>query len=631
MSEFQAKLKAILDTSDVDKSIKGIESTKITLSNIAISSQAKSSLKTAIQDALKDIKVDLNINANGKSGGTGFNKVTKEAQKLQSVMDKINSYSLDASIAKVTQKYSQYAGSGHAKLSEIETDLKEIQSLQNKLNSGSTTNMVQDYEKLQSTLKKVQNNLTIVSSEGSKAVSALQKTNLDNSMQAWCNNNTKAVKVYGSAIEELRKELQNVTDVKGLNDISNQFKAIQLEAKATGNVGKSLADEFKSAAVSLAGFITAGAGIDTIVSAMQDGVSTVIDLDTALVDLQKTTTATASELNQFYEDANNVAKQYGASTQEIIQTAADWSRLGYNIDDSKLMSQYASMFKSISPGMDIDSSTNGLVSIMKAFGIEASDALDGVMSKINIVGNSFATSNVDIVEGLKRSSAAMAAGNNTLEETVGLFTSAEEIINDPSSVGNALKTISMRLRGYDEETETLSDDLQTITGDIADLTKTASNNYSGVSLFTDETRETYKSTAQILSDISDIWDELTDKTQAQLLEKMFGKNRASVGAALIEQMKNGTYDRVIESMTDSTGNAEKEMEIITQSIEYKLNALKETGTGIWQNLFGREEIGAVIDLLTQLAEVIQFVTKNIGLFRTAGVATGIAALVKNLG
>lgn len=50
------------------------------------------------------------------------------------------------------------------------------------------------------------------------------------------------------------------------------------------------------------------------------------------------------------------------------------------------MAQVSSLFKSISPGATIDDATTGLVSIMKAFDIEASDALDGVASKINIVG-----------------------------------------------------------------------------------------------------------------------------------------------------------------------------------------------------------------------------------------------------
>jgi hypothetical protein len=66
---------------------------------------------------------------------------------------------------------------------------------------------------------------------------------------------------------------------------------------------------------------------------------------------------------------------------------------------------------------------------------------------------------------------------------------------------------------YDEETEELSEDYENLSGDIADLTKTASTP-GGISLFTDETKETYKSTYQILKEISQIFDEMSDKNQA---------------------------------------------------------------------------------------------------------------------
>lgn len=102
----------------------------------------------------------------------------------------------------------------------------------------------------------------------------------------------------------------------------------------------------------------------------------------------------ASELGSFYTDANVVAKQYGATTQEIIQSAADWSRLGYSSQEAaSTMSKLSSMMSTISPGMSVEEATTGLVSIMKAYGFEAEEVLDGVMSKINAVGNTAATSN----------------------------------------------------------------------------------------------------------------------------------------------------------------------------------------------------------------------------------------------
>lgn len=80
----------------------------------------------------------------------------------------------------------------------------------------------------------------------------------------------------------------------------------------------------------------------------------------------------------------------------------------------------------------------------------------------------------------------------------------------------------MRIRGFNEDTEELDEDLVNIKNDISEFTN------GKISIMEDA--DTYKSTFQILSDISDIWDELTDKQQAGLTEKLFGKTRANVHA-----------------------------------------------------------------------------------------------------
>jgi len=132
--------------------------------------------------------------------------------------------------------------------------------------------------------------------------------------------------------------------------------------------------------------------------------------------------------------------------------------------------------------------------------------------------NNFALSNADVMTALKNSSASMAAANATFEETVALITAGQEIAQDSSKVGNALRTISMRIRGMNEETQELDGSLQTIGGDVYDLTN------GKVSIMLDP--ETYKSPYKILQEISHVWDELTDVQHAQLAEELFGKNRA---------------------------------------------------------------------------------------------------------
>jgi len=87
----------------------------------------------------------------------------------------------------------------------------------------------------------------------------------------------------------------------------------------------------------------------------------------------------------------------------------------------------------------------------------------------------------------------------------------------------------------------------------------------------------------------------------------------------------------MDAMNNSAGAADKEMEIITNSLTYKLNALRETGTGIWQNLFQRDDLGGVIDDLTALLSVIEALTDKLGLIGTiVGVGGGAVGIFKYL-
>ena len=183
-------------------------------------------------------------------------------------------------------------------------------------------------------------------------------------------------------------------------------------------------------------------------------------------------------------------------------------------------------------------------------------------------------------------------------------------------------------RMYDEETESLSDDLKNISGDIANLTKSASTP-GGISLFTDDTKETYKSTYQILKEISQIWDELSDKNQAQLLEKLAGKRGGQVVAGLLSNF--GAVEKALAEMEGAAGSADAEMGIIQQSIDYKLNALKETWVGTAQTIVDRGGLGTIVDGLTKISEVLGLVVDKAGLIGTIGLGAGLFTGTQNVG
>lgn len=68
-----------------------------------------------------------------------------------------------------------------------------------------------------------------------------------------------------------------------------------------------------------------------MIGEIRQAVSQVVELDTALVDLRKTANMSTQELNAFYNSSNDIAKQMGVTTKEIISQAGAWSR--FNIID----------------------------------------------------------------------------------------------------------------------------------------------------------------------------------------------------------------------------------------------------------------------------------------------------------
>ena len=250
------------------------------------------------------------------------------------------------------------------------------------------------------------------------------------------------------------------------------------------------------------------------------------------------------------------------------------------------------------------------------------------MSKINIIGKTQAIDNSDIVDFLTRSSDAMAEANNTLDETIALGTAMVEITRDAAGAGQALNAVSMRVRGYDEETKEYIGGVEELSGKIADLTKTASTP-EGISLFSDKTKTEYKSTRQLLQDISEIYNQLTNENKTALLETLAGKGNGQAVAAVLNNFD--TVTQSLESMSNSAGNAEAEMAVAMDSLDYKLNKVKETGTGIAQNLFGNEDIKSIIDILNSFMGVLDNVTEKFGLLGTIGLGAGLFAGLKNVG
>ena len=245
----------------------------------------------------------------------------------------------------------------------------------------------------------------------------------------------KSLRTRFDTLSNELKAIEASGDPAALRRWNAELKTFKSEIKAAGKNMQSAFDTFKANAGKVAQWLSATSVIFKTMEYARRGITAVIALDTAMIDLRKTTDETAEAYERFYFSSNKTAKQLGVTTESIIAQTAEWSRLGYTMKEAAKLAENSAIFAAVSPEMDSATATDGLISIIKAFGIQTEDTLDGVISKVNEVGNRFAVSNADIVDALTRSSSAMAVANNSFEQTVALATAAIEITRDAAGVG----------------------------------------------------------------------------------------------------------------------------------------------------------------------------------------------------
>lgn len=191
----------------------------------------------------------------------------------------------------------------------------------------------------------------------------------------------------------------------------------------------------------------------------------------------------------------------------------------------------------------------------------------------------------------------MEAGNN-LEQSVALVAAANKVVQDPNSVGSALRTISLRLRGTSvsvleemgEETEGVVTSVSKLQGKIKALT--------GVDILTES--GAYKETYEILREIGTVWEDMSDIDQAALLELMAGKNRANTLAAILGNMEDleGAYI----SALNAEGSALKENETYLDSIQGRIDLFNNSLQTMWMNFLDTDAVNMFVDLGTALVK-----------------------------
>lgn len=419
-----------------------------------------------------------------------------------------------------------------------------------------------------------------------------------------------------------------------LRKILSDFAALDTSITESGKKGNTLVGIISSAYKKFGGWMLVTRSLMVMVNNFKQMVTNVRALDAAMTELKKVTDETRATYAQFFNEAAVRAKSLGATLTDTITATADFARLGYSISEAAELADAALVYKNVGDGInDISEASESVISTMKAFGIEATNVMT-IVDKFNEVGNRFAISSKGVGDALVRSASALAAAGNSLDESIALVTAANNVVQDPEKVGTTLKTVSMYLRAAKTEAEEAGESTDGMAESVSKLRDEILALTSGrVDIQLDE--DTFKSTYQILKELSQVWGDLTDITKANIMEMVGGKRNSNVVASLLNNFSDA--EAVLAVAADSAGSALNENEKYLDSINGKVAQFQAAFEKLSASFVSSGLVKGVVDGGTAILETLTAIIDKLGSFPsliatiTAAVTAYSGAKGKNLG
>lgn len=227
-----------------------------------------------------------------------------------------------------------------------------------------------------------------------------------------------------------------------VTELSARLSSLEVEANRCGATTETLSQ--KLSRLFKEHFQTAVAmyGVAMVKQGLREVYNNVVDIDTSMTNLKKVTNETESAYSSFLSSASSQARELGASISDVIDSTAEWSRLGYTLNESQELAKWSTVLSNIGDGIDSASdAASYLVSILKGFRMEA-DEVEHVVNVLNSVGNNEPISESGIAEALVRSASALSAAGNSFEESVSLISAANSVLQDPDTVGKVYADVA---------------------------------------------------------------------------------------------------------------------------------------------------------------------------------------------
>lgn len=643
MSDFTAKIQAILDTKKIPSQIKDIEKQKVVLSNVTFD---RAKLVAEIQSVFRDLKINAKVESvdtstiNAKiqeiakktitiNDGGVRNKLRGIAADIESLGTKINKVGSEG-LSEKFHRIETVFGRLNESLRTGGKDAESYQMVINKLSEAiKTLNKEASAASKSTQSSSISKSAKTLSEDSVKLSAALKKvsslqTEVQGKLDKWSAAKTKAPMDY-QELQRVNTELAELAQNAGRltrEQFDAAFSKLSTDAnKASNNIRQlgadtaTLGQRIGAAVKQYAGMFTGAMAIMRLIQYTKQAVSAVVELDYAMTQLRIVTKANNSEIAEYANTILGVANKTASAVSDMVDATTTFSRLGYTLSEATKLGELTAMLQNVG-NIDTASAQNAMTALIKGFGIDVQN-MERVMDDLVTVGNKFPVSVSELAISINNAGSMLHTAGNSYQESLALLTAANTTIQDASRASTGLRTIAARLRNTKTELDDLGEAMSMSQYD--DLVRGLTN--ARVALI--DANGEFRSTYAILKDLSGVWESLSTVQQASLAKMIAGTRQQNVLSSILTQFQEA--EGAMQAMTNSYGALETANSTYLESIQAHIQQLKNAFDTMFYSDATTDFIIHIVDLGKTLLNIIGSVFKVIDAL--GGLKTALAAVV----
>lgn len=223
-------------------------------------------------------------------------------------------------------------------------------------------------------------------------------------------------------------------DASNLDNLTAGFARLQQKIRESGadvetwgqKMSKTLGTRIRSL---LAGIITT-----KIAQYIRQIYTNVVELDKALVNLQIASGKSRSEARTLIKEYSELARQLGATTAQVAESADTWLRQGYSTKDATTLIKNSTMLSKLGQ-MEAAEASKALTSAMKGYKVEVNDSIN-IIDKFTAVDMKAAASAGDIATAMAETATSADIAGVSMDKLIGYIATVKEVTQDGAeSVG----------------------------------------------------------------------------------------------------------------------------------------------------------------------------------------------------